>query len=65
MGVTSKLANGSGLGLGCFTPPPPEEASLFSCANYRSFDRDILCTLKKAFSERTILYRTGYGNICF
>ncbi len=22
-----------GLGLGCFTPPPPEEASLFSCAN--------------------------------
>ena len=27
----------SGLGLGCFTPPPPEEASLFSCAN--SVDR--------------------------
>jgi hypothetical protein len=23
----------SGLGLGCFTPPPPVEASLFSCAN--------------------------------
>jgi hypothetical protein len=22
-----------GLGLGCFTPPPPEEASQFSCAN--------------------------------
>jgi hypothetical protein len=33
MRVTSKPANGSGLGLGCFTPPPPEEASLFSCAN--------------------------------
>jgi hypothetical protein len=32
--VTSKPANGSGLGLGCFTPPPPEEASLFSCANF-------------------------------
>ena len=31
--VTSKPANGSGLGLGCFTPTPPEEASLFSCAN--------------------------------
>jgi hypothetical protein len=27
----------SGLGLGCFTPPPPVEASLFSCAN--SVDR--------------------------
>ena len=27
----------SGLGLGCFTPTPPEEASLFSCAN--SLDR--------------------------
>jgi hypothetical protein len=26
-----------GLGLGCFTPLPPEEASLFSCAN--SVDR--------------------------
>ena len=35
--VTSKPANGSGLGLGCFTPPPPEEASLFSYAN--SVDR--------------------------
>ena len=35
--ITSKPANGSGLGLGCFTPPPPEEASLFSCAN--SVDR--------------------------
>jgi hypothetical protein len=35
--VTSKPANGSGLGLGCFTPSPPEEASLFSCAN--SVDR--------------------------
>jgi hypothetical protein len=35
--VTSKPANGSGLGLGCFTPPPHEEASLFSCAN--SVDR--------------------------
>jgi hypothetical protein len=23
----------SGLGLSCFTPTPPEEASLFSCAN--------------------------------
>ena len=23
----------SGLGLSCFTPPPPVEASLFSCAN--------------------------------
>src|SRR6202166_2952367 len=23
-----------GLGLGCFTPPPPVEASLFSCANF-------------------------------
>jgi hypothetical protein len=31
--VTSKPANGSGRGLGCFTPKPPEEASLFSCAN--------------------------------
>jgi hypothetical protein len=31
--VTSKAANGSGLGLGCFTPPPPEEASPFWCAN--------------------------------
>jgi|GEM_PF-4445932 len=27
----------SGLGLGCFTPTPPVEASLFSCAN--SVDR--------------------------
>ncbi len=35
--VTSKPANESGLGLGCFTPSPPEEASLFSCAN--SVDR--------------------------
>jgi CheY-like chemotaxis protein len=35
--VTSKPANESGLGLVCFTPPPPEEASLFSCAN--SVDR--------------------------
>jgi hypothetical protein len=35
--VTSKPANGSGLGLGCFTPLPPEEASLFLCAN--SVDR--------------------------
>jgi hypothetical protein len=35
--ITSKPANGSGLGLGCFTLPPPEEASLFSCAN--SVDR--------------------------
>ena len=35
--VTSKPANESGLGLSCFTPPPPEEASLFSCAN--SVDR--------------------------
>ena len=26
-------ANETGLRLGCFTPPPPEEASLFSCAN--------------------------------
>ena len=31
--VTSKPANESGLGLGCFTPSPPEKASLFSCAN--------------------------------
>lgn len=31
--VTSKPANESGLGLVCFTLPPPEEASLFSCAN--------------------------------
>jgi hypothetical protein len=31
--VTSKPANESGLGLGCFTPPAPAEASLFSCAN--------------------------------
>ena len=31
--VTSKPANGSGRGLGCFTPLPPEEASLFSYAN--------------------------------
>ena len=35
--VTSKPANESGLGLACFTPPPPEEASLFSYAN--SVDR--------------------------
>src|SRR6266478_3960074 len=28
--VTSKPANESGLGLSCFTPPPPVEASLFS-----------------------------------
>ena len=35
--VTSKPANGSGLGQGCFTPSPPEEASLFSCAS--SVDR--------------------------
>src|SRR6266436_7579791 len=35
--VTSKPANGKCLGLGCFTPPPPVEASLFSCAN--SVDR--------------------------
>ncbi len=35
--VTSKPANESGLGLSCFTPPPPVEASLFSCAN--SVDR--------------------------
>jgi hypothetical protein len=35
--VTSKPANESGLGLSCFTPLPPVEASLFSCAN--SVDR--------------------------
>ena len=35
--VSSKPANESGLGLGFFTPSPPEEASLFSCAN--SVDR--------------------------
>ena len=36
-GVTSKPANESGLGLSCSPPPPPVEASLFSCAN--SVDR--------------------------
>jgi hypothetical protein len=31
--VRAKPANGSGLGLGCFTLPPPGEASLIWCAN--------------------------------